>query len=56
MKTKLVDFDIEKARNGAKVVAEYVDKDFTRPCRIVCYDAKGATLRKRQKQEIYICS
>ena len=41
MKTKLVDFDIEKARNGAKVVAEYVDKDFTRPCRIVCYDAKG---------------
>ena len=41
MKTKLVDFDIEKARNGAKVVAEYVDKYFTRPCRIVCYDAKG---------------
>ena len=41
MKTKLVDFDIEKACNGAKVVAEYVDKDFTRPCRIVCYDAKG---------------
>ena len=41
MKTKLVDFDIEKARNGAKVVAEYIDKDFTRPCRIVCYDAKG---------------
>lgn len=39
MKTKLVDFDIEKARNGAKVVAEYVDKDFTRPCRIVCHDA-----------------
>ena len=41
MKTKLVDFDIEKALNGAKVVAEYVDKYFTRPCRIVCYDAKG---------------
>ena len=41
MKTRLVDFDVEKARNGAKVVAEYVDKDFTRPCRIVCYDAKG---------------
>lgn len=39
MKTKLVDFDIEKARNGAKVVAEY-DKHFVRPCRIVCYDAK----------------
>lgn len=41
MKTRLVDFDVEKARNGAKVVAEYVDKYFTRPCRIVCYDAEG---------------
>ena len=57
MKTKLVDFDIEKARNGAKVVAEYVDKDFTRPCRIVCYDAKGEfpivalILRMRQRRK-----
>ena len=41
MKTKLVDFDIEKARNGAIVFACNLDHSGARPCRIICFDLMG---------------
>jgi len=54
MKTKLVPFDIEKAKNGAKVVT-----DNGEPVRINCYDRKTDTdytivgLVLRKKGDIY---
>ena len=41
MKTKLVDFDIEKARNGAIAFACNLDHSGARHCRIICFDLMG---------------
>ena len=41
MKTKLVDFDVEKARNGAIAFACNLDHSGARHCRIICFDLMG---------------